>query len=143
MSTISIVNTLVRHWKREGKKLVNSNDVWQTIIKGLIMAIMIQISTSVEEFSGPLIINIICKKSRMDIDYNLCPRRVLFLFFFFKPTMLTLVVYALITHRSCIFLDPATTMIQLHSITEHEATLYYCLLWHLIFSSCQDAIFKQ
>lgn len=88
MSTISIVNTLVRHWKREGKKLVNSNDVWQTFIKYLIMTIMIQISTSVEEFSGPLIINIICKKSRMDIDYNLCPRRVLFLFFFLNQPCL-------------------------------------------------------
>lgn len=124
---------------------MNSIDVWQTFIKSLVMAIMIQISTAVKKFNGPLIVSII-SKSRMDIDYNLWPMRVLFLsflFFSFKPNKLALVVCTLITHRSCLFLDPATTMIQLQSIREHEAALYYCLLCDLVFSSHQDVIFKQ
>lgn len=125
---------------------MSSNDVWQTFIKGLIMAIMKQISTAVEKFSRPLIVNIISKNSRMDIDCNLYPMRVFFLslfLFFFKPTLLTLVVSTPITHRSCLVLDPATPMTQLQSTRQHEAALYYCLLCDLLFTSHPDVLLKQ
>lgn len=63
-SSTSVVNALVRHRKRGGGKLINSNNIGETFIKAFVMTIVIETSTEAENLSGSLIITIISKKSR-------------------------------------------------------------------------------